>query len=400
MSMPGRTPLVGDAGMAGGPVAHAIAGADHGRRRALLAIAAAGVLAGVVGAPAAAQSARAGVSTPVAATPAEELQRVSSQAEASRVRLERYVASLAGRPASAAVLDSLAAMRQSLAVLERRLEFMRERASFRQLEARLDRGGSEPRGWFGVDVQTLGTSTAQSDGRVLVSADYPRVVSVEPGSPAARAGLAAGDRLISIRGTDLRGQALDLRSVLRPGTRVPVRLERDGVRRDVTVAITVRPSSFSPGTRVRLFAVSPDARVDDGGGYAVVASGAMPRPDAMQSLTTTRVWRSEVAAPNPITYLFRASPSVLAVAGAELMRVTGALRASLGVGGGVYVISVAPRTPAEWAGVREGDVIQRADGMAVEAPVDFFRVMQEQTDGLVKLDLVRARRPLSVELRW
>ncbi|MHB1225307.1 MAG: PDZ domain-containing protein, partial [Gemmatimonadaceae bacterium] len=311
--------------------------------------------------------------------------------------------------APAAVLDSLAAMQRSMEVLERRVAFMTERARFRQMEARLERGSGEPQGWFGVDVRTLGTSTAQSDGRVLVSADYPRIVSVEPGSPAARAGLAAGDRLISIRGTDLRGQALDLRSVLRPGTRVPVRLERDGVRRDVTVAITVRPSSFSPGTRLRLFAVSPGARGDDGG-YEVVTEGAAAsaarsasaaaRMDAMRSLASARVWRSEAAAPSPITYLFRTSPSVLAVAGAELMRVTEALRASLGVTSGVYVISVAPRTPAEWAGVREGDVIRRADGVAVEAPVDFFRVMQQQTDGLVKLDLMRARRPMMVELRW
>ncbi|MHB1225337.1 MAG: hypothetical protein ACYC2G_15015, partial [Gemmatimonadaceae bacterium] len=111
------------------------------RRLALMAIAAAGMLVAVSGAPAAAQATRVRATAPAAAaTPAEELRQLRRQAEASRVRLERYVGSLAGRPASAAVLDSLAAMQRSMEVLERRVAFMTERARFRQMEARLERG--------------------------------------------------------------------------------------------------------------------------------------------------------------------------------------------------------------------------------------------------------------------
>lgn len=357
--------------------------------------------------PTAAQATRSGVRTPATQTQSEELETVLRQAGEARSRLERFLASLADRPASVPVLDSLAMMQRSTALLEQRLRLLQEGVDFRKVEGRLERSSAAPQGWFGVNVQTLGTSTERGDGRVLMSADYPRVVSVEPGSPAARAGLIAGDRLISISGTDLRGQALDLRSVLRPGTRVPVRVERDGVRRDLTVAITVRPVSFSPGTRVRLYAVSPDAPVTasvhssaaaEAAALAAVSRAA--RVDEGQSLATSRVWRGESAAPSPISYLFRRSPSVLAVAGAELMRITAALGESLGVSGGLYVLSVAPRTPAEWAGLREGDVIQRADGVELDAPVDFFRILQAQTDGLLKIELVRSGRPVSAEMRW
>ena len=375
--------------------------------RARLVLVAAGMMVAMSGVPAGAQANPSRVSAPAASPSTEEVELVRRQAEEARIRLERFLNSLVGRPASIALLDSLGTMQRSAALLEQRLMLLQERVNFRQVETRLESDSSAPKGWFGVDVQTVGTSTEQSGGRILVSAEYPRVVSVEPGSPAARAGLIAGDRLISIRGIDLRGQALDLRSVLQPGTQVPVRVDRDGVRRDFTVAVTVRPTSFSPGTRVRLYALSPDAptvanaRAASAAAVADLAAATRPsRVDVAQSLTVARPWRSEMVAPSPITYLFQSSPSVLAVAGAELMRITTELRESLGVNGGVYVISVAPWTPAEWAGLRGGDVIQRADGVELDAPLDFFRVLQAQTDGRLKLDVVRSGRPLSTDLRW
>lgn len=390
----------------GGPVMHTGRRERREPRRVLLTLVAAGMMVVVSSVPAGAQTARSRVIEPATSFPSAELEVARRQAEEARTQLERFLASLGGRPASIALLDSLSTMQRSAALLEQRLTLLQERVSYREVEGQLERGSAGPQGWFGVNVQTVGTSTERSNGRILMSADYPQVVSVEPGSPAARAGLLAGDRLISISDTDLRGQALDLRSVLKPGTRVPVRVEREGVRRNVTVAITVRPASFSPGTRVRLYALSADAPTVTNARAAAAAAvdlAAATRPsrvDAAQSLSATRSWRSEIIAPSPITYLFQSSPSVLAVAGAELMRITAALRTSLGVSGGVYVVSVAPRTPAEWAGLREGDIIQRADGVELDAPVDFFRVLQTQTDGLLKLELVRSGRPVSADMRW
>lgn len=269
-----------------------------------------------------------------------------------------------------------------------------------------------PEGWFGVDVQTVGTSTERG-GRVLISADYPRVVSVEPGSPAAQAGLQAGDRLVAIAGVDLRQEALDLGPILRPGNRVPVSLERDGVRRDVTVVITRRPATFNPGTSMRVTTVepaepSPGGQVVTGRGARTgpPPGGAPPAPGrgptAPAPAPALAVWpgAGSTAAPSPTSYLFSASPSVLAVAGAELMRPSRALQAALGVSRGVYVVTVAPRTPAERAGVQAGDVLLTADDEPLDEPVDFYRVLRGQADGVVRLELVRERRPLTLDLRW
>ncbi len=378
--------------------------------RALFALVAAGVMVATGSAPAGAQANPSRASALVASPAAEELSRVRQQAEEARTQLEHFLNSLVGRPATIALLDSLGSMQKSTAVLERRLALLQDRVNFQMVEERLERDSSAPQGWFGVDVQTVGTSTEQGDGRILVSTEYPRVVSVEPGSPAARAGLIAGDRLISIRGIDLRGQALDLRSVLKPGTRVPVRVDRDGMRRDFTVAVTVRPTSYAPGTRVRLYALSPNAPTVANARAASAASAAAvadlaatlrtSRVDVVPSQSVVHSWRNEAVAPSPLTYLFRSSPSILVVAGAELMHMTKALRESLGVSGGVYVISVVPWTPAELAGLRAGDVVQRADGIELDAPLDFYRVLQAQADGLLKLDVVRSGRPLSTAIRW
>jgi len=269
---------------------------------------------------------------------------------------------------------------------------------------------TSPDGWFGVDIQTTGTTTERG-GRALVSTEYPRVVSVEPGSPAAEAGIQAGDRLLTIAGVDLSRESLDLNQLLRPGNRVPVSLEREGRRQEVTVVITQRPASFNPGTSVHVLAVGPESAAgvlpgEEGGvagvGTRMATTQAGRGSGASPALVT---WPGAAAgmrggAPSPADYLFSASPSVLALAGAELMRPSRALQSALGVSDGVYVVTVAPRTPAHAAGVQPGDVLLRADGEPLHEPVDFYRVLREQRDGVVRLGLVRDRQPLELELRW
>ena len=57
-----------------------------------------------------------------------------------------------------------------------------------------------PKGWVGVLI-TTGIGEQNSSGR-LVFHDYPVIESIDPGSPAERAGLLKGDVLISINAHD------------------------------------------------------------------------------------------------------------------------------------------------------------------------------------------------------
>lgn len=65
--------------------------------------------------------------------------------------------------------------------------------------------------------------------------NHPRVVRVQPGSSAARAGLAEGDILLEVNGRDGREPALFPNR--EPGTRYTVRVRRGTQEREVTLVV-------------------------------------------------------------------------------------------------------------------------------------------------------------------
>ena len=73
---------------------------------------------------------------------------------------------------------------------------------------------------------------------VTASADYPRVDTVFPDSPAARAGIKPGDLIVQVDGQDVHGQNPDQTSNLirgQAGTAVTITIERGGIRQDLKV---------------------------------------------------------------------------------------------------------------------------------------------------------------------
>lgn len=81
------------------------------------------------------------------------------------------------------------------------------------------------------------------------------IESVVPGSPAAAAGMLAGDRLISLDGRTIATQS-DLQAVMgahAPGDRVPLLVVRDGEPVDLTLTFGARPDGgVSIGIRINL----------------------------------------------------------------------------------------------------------------------------------------------------
>src|SRR5512133_3760258 len=102
--------------------------------------------------------------------------------------------------------------------------------TIRSIASQLISNGKAQHAYLGVE---LGDSVANA-----------RVVSVRSGTPAARAGLRAGDTIASLAGTKI-SSADDLRAAInahRPGDRVSVTYVRHGKRHTVSLTLASRPS--------------------------------------------------------------------------------------------------------------------------------------------------------------
>jgi serine protease Do len=106
----------------------------------------------------------------------------------------------------------------------------------------LIRGEEIQRGYLGIQIQPLDSDMADALGVEDRRGEF--IQSVQPGEPAERAGLKAGDVVLQVNGEDVTpDQTLSyLVANIRPGTTVPLRILRDGERRSINVTVGRRPS--------------------------------------------------------------------------------------------------------------------------------------------------------------
>ncbi|MFC7498715.1 Do family serine endopeptidase [Enterovirga sp. GCM10030262] len=106
----------------------------------------------------------------------------------------------------------------------------------------LRRGERPERGYIGVSLQPLDEGIADSLGLPRNRGELIR--GVQPGSPAARAGIEQGDVVITVNGRPVTpDETLSYLVSSQPvGSRVPVELIRDGQRRTVTLMVAERPT--------------------------------------------------------------------------------------------------------------------------------------------------------------
>lgn len=182
----------------------------------------------------------------------------------------------------------------------------------------LIRTGKVERGYIGVRLQELTSGIAQALGRP--DAKGALIASVEPGGPAEKAGLKAGDLITSIGGRAIAGPRDLSRAVagIRPGTRTPLGVIRDGKAQEITVAI--------------------DQRQED----RPARTGALENSDREGKRL-----------------------------GLSLAPILDAARRRLGLDGtGLMVGEVEPGSPAAESGIRPGDVIVAANNREVAQPSD------------------------------
>lgn len=258
------------------------------------------------------------------------------------------------------------------------------------------------RGWMGMVV-----SGAPREMRVernelkMRFLSYPEILSVDPSSPAQRAGLAPGDTLLAYDGRDVRGTEISMTKLLRPDARVMVRVRRDGRVRELPVVVAEAPQRI----RLRRDEEIRDARdswiagTPPGAPFSGVPPGA-PAP----RIYVPRPARPAIAPTPAMTALapvFDFAPS--GVAGAQLVTVSEGLKRSLGVQSGVLVATVPVGSPAYEAGLQEGDVIVRVETQPVRTVLDVRQVVaRAESDGerSVALEVIRGKQRRPVTLRW
>ncbi|HUQ81151.1 MAG TPA: PDZ domain-containing protein [Gemmatimonadaceae bacterium] len=307
-----------------------------------------------------------------------------------------------------------------------------------QLAALCDRN-TKPDGYMGITFSaTMRADATGSGSEVFRFAENPTVETVEPGSPAERAGVSKGDEIILIGGQGVVGRDIVFTRLLRPGNRLPIRVRRDGDERDVLLLVGSRPPSLDNGCPfldARIMAAFGDqvsitqSPVAAGGVVRAtpIPSGAlitrMPAAMAPEAPTTPRAVRgtvtvvspapmvptvplpaptpAEARSSEPSVFVFSGAPSApVVIAGATIIRTNADLRETFGVKSGVLVLDVARGTPAYNSGLKGGDIIVSAGRGAVTSPLSIQRAIENASESEIQLRIIRKKKQQSLTLRW
>ncbi|MEO8619606.1 MAG: PDZ domain-containing protein [bacterium] len=269
-----------------------------------------------------------------------------------------------------------------------------------------------PRGWVGIVAEGPNLSRVE-DGQLLVRYfAYPRVASVDPSSPAQRAGLAPNDTVLAYDGVDVSENDISFTRLLRPNAKVSIRIRRDGKVREVPVIVAAVPFRIAQrrDDESRLRETWDVATMPEAPSFARVPTPAMapeaPMRISLRATSPTPAIRpdegtSSVPPTRPAgAFSFSYNDGV---AGARLTPITEGLAKALGVSSGVLVTSAPVGSPANESGLTDGDVISKVAGQVVRRVTDVRDIVAlaaEDGGHQVELEIVRERKPMRLLLKW
>ena len=264
-----------------------------------------------------------------------------------------------------------------------------------------------PRGWIGMLL--IGAAAEQRVERgelILHYFSYPVVASVDPSSPAQRAGIAPNDTLIAYNGRDVRESDIYVTRLLQPNSKVVVRIRRDGKARDFPVVVATAPSRIRQ-RRDDEIRDAQQAWIPRGMPNAPMFPRTAPTPPpTMVGVMPVPRAPTEVRTTTPMPSLPMASFSFTyasgAVAGAQMVTVTEGLGKTLGIQSGVLVTYAPVGSLAAESGLRDGDVIVKVAGQVVHDVREMRELIGqavENGDRTVELETVREKRAVKVMLR-
>jgi serine protease Do len=226
-------------------------------------------------------------------------------------------------------------------------------------------------GSIGVSVRDL---TAAEATKAKLTDSGGVIVTVADGSEAARAGFQNGDIVIEFDGERVRSARQFTRLVQESavGRAVKAVVQRDSSRR--TIEVTPRSRNVFAFTQP----------------FDIPALDAQIRP-LQRGLTR------DLGIPGAIPPDTLASPRRL---GATLTTLDDQLGSYFGATSGALVLSVLPRSAAETAGLKGGDVIVAVNGRGVRRPSDVAEALRDGSSGeRLELKVIREKKDLTLTVR-
>ncbi len=266
-----------------------------------------------------------------------------------------------------------------------------------------------PEGYLGVTFSINGTVKREANGSEVYRFDEPpEVITVEMGSPADRAGIRRGDRIVAFDGKDVVGRDVILAQLLVPGRKLPIRLGRDGSEQAVIVQVQKRPEGFADQCIDLDLAMMPGiAKMPSPPrGFTIMRTPSPARSPAAAPTAPSAPSAPDAPTAPPSVWTFEAPPPVAIsgfssfVAGAQLTTLTEDFKELTGADAGVMVQRVAPETPAAVAGLKGGDVIVEAGDRQVTSARLLQRMISDTDEHTLKLKVVRKGKSRTVWLKW
>ena len=251
----------------------------------------------------------------------------------------------------------------------------------------------QPEGYIGINFNDVEVRRIDGGATLYHFGEHPAIVSVEPGSPAHRAGLEAHDVVVTIAGTDVK-KPIALRSLLKPGARLPLRVSRGGEERDVTVVVAKRPDEYG----------SPCATLDEVPAFRMLPQAAYQRSldERVAVGALPRAANPEGSGRGSFSYTLM-TPYPMAgmnlIAGASFVPIDDDWRETLGVDRGLLIMSVAPGSPAQTAGLRKSDVVLSVGDVQVVRVTDLWRAVNAAGRDGVSLKVQRGRKDVMIVLK-
>jgi S1-C subfamily serine protease len=280
----------------------------------------------------------------------------------------------------------------------------------------------KPEGWLGFYAIGFQRQDKRADGTKIVRYYEPPVVAtVDPGSPAERVGVRAGDVLMEIGGQGVMRGSIVISDLLVPGKEVVLKVQRGSEIITLTPTVVPLPEaaatsscafvdpavayivSPTPAQAPRMVRLQTGSSSGSGGKYTYtyetsVRGAAVARKTSDSASGAAPLPASANVVAGPMVGLFGIPANSLA--GLQLMALSRESSRLVGVSHGILVNQVMVGTPGYEAGLRGGDILLSADSIDLRTVMQLQQVIRRASDRRVTLMIVRDKKRETVQLRW